>query len=75
MVTIDIDPVLVHLGAFALSWYGLAIAAAVFVGFRITLGEARRRGINTAPLGDLIVWVIVGGLVGGRLLHVIDRWS
>src|SRR5438552_2401800 len=75
MVTVSIDPILVHLGPLALSWYGLAIAAAVLVGFRMTLTEARRRGISTGPLGDLILWVLVGGFVGGRLLHVIDRWS
>ena len=75
MVTIDIDPVLVHLGPIAISWYGLAIAAALFVGFRIAVSEARGRGINTDLVADLVIWVIVGGLVGARLLHVIDRWS
>jgi phosphatidylglycerol:prolipoprotein diacylglycerol transferase len=75
MVAINIDPVLVHLGPVAVSWYGLAIAAAIFVAFRLTVSEARHRGIDTVPLADLVIWVVIGGLVGGRLLHVIDRWS
>ena len=75
MVTINIDPVLVHLGPIAVSWYGLAIASAIFAAFRLTVSEARRRGIDTDPLADLVIWVVIGGLVGGRLLHVIDRWS
>jgi phosphatidylglycerol:prolipoprotein diacylglycerol transferase len=75
MVTINIDPVLVHLGPVAVSWYGLAVVAAIFVAFRVAVSEARRRGIDTDPLGDHLIWVVIGGLLGGRLLHVIDRWS
>jgi phosphatidylglycerol---prolipoprotein diacylglyceryl transferase len=75
MVTVNIDPVLVHLGPIAVSWYGPAIAAAIFVAFHLTVSEARRRGIDTDPLADLVIWVVIGGLVGGRLLHVIDRLS
>jgi phosphatidylglycerol:prolipoprotein diacylglycerol transferase len=75
MVTISIDPILVYLGPVAVSWYGLAVAAAIFVGFRVAVSEARRRGIDTNPLGDLLIWVVIGGLLGGRLLHVVDQWS
>ena len=24
---------------------------------------------------EAIAWVVIGGLIGGRVLHVIDRWS
>src|SRR6266542_259066 len=75
MLTINIDPTIVHLGPIALSWYGLAIAAAITVGAWMNWREAARRRIPTEPLGDLIIWVIVGGIVGARLLHVVDRWD
>jgi phosphatidylglycerol:prolipoprotein diacylglycerol transferase len=75
MLAIDIDPTIVHLGPLALSWYGLAIATAITVGAWLTWREAARRGIPTEPLGDLIVWIIVGGILGARLLHVVDRWD
>lgn len=74
MLTINIDPIMLQLGPVALSWYGLAVAAAVLAGVRITWSEAARRGIPTEPIGDLLPWIIVGGLVGARLLHVVDRW-
>lgn len=74
MLTINIDPIMLQLGPVALSWYGLAIAAAVLAGVRITWSEAARRGIPTEPIGDLLPWIIIGGLVGARLLHVVDRW-
>jgi phosphatidylglycerol---prolipoprotein diacylglyceryl transferase len=75
MLTIDINPVLVHIGPFALSWYGLIIAAAITVAVRIVYSEAHRRGIRTESLADVVTWVVVGGLIGARLLHVIDRWD
>ena len=75
MLTINIDPTIVHLGPLALSWYGLAIATAIAVGAWLTWREAARRGIPTEPLGDLLIWIIFGGLVGARLLHVVDRWD
>lgn len=75
MLTITIDPVLVHLGPVAISWYGLAVATALLVGVWLTMREARRKGIPTEPVADMVLCVIVGGLVGARLLHVIDRWD
>jgi phosphatidylglycerol---prolipoprotein diacylglyceryl transferase len=75
MLTINIDPTIVHLGPLALSWYGLAVAAAIAVGVWLTWREAARRGIPTEPLGDLLIWIIPGGLIGARLLHVVDRWD
>lgn len=75
MVTIDINPVLVHLGPFALSWYGLAVVSAMLVGLWLTLREARRKGIPTEPVADLALWIFAGAFVGARLLHVVDRWD
>lgn len=75
MLTIDLNPVLVHLGPLAVSWYGLAVMAALLVGIRLTLREARRKGLPLEPIGDVVAWAVVGGLVGARLLHVVDRWD
>jgi phosphatidylglycerol:prolipoprotein diacylglycerol transferase len=75
VLTINLDPVLVHLGPIALSWYGLAVAAGVAAGLWLTLREARRKGLPTDAVADLAAWVVLGGLVGGRLLHVVDRWD
>jgi len=75
MLTINIDPVLVHLGPLAISWYGLAVMTAILVGVWITLREARRKGLPTEPVMDLVLWIAVGGVIGARMLYVIDRWD
>ena len=74
-MTIDIDPVIVHLGPLALSWYGVIVAIAIVVGVWLVSREARRVGLPTAEVESLVWWVVVGGLVGARALHVIDRWD
>ncbi len=73
-IVIDIDPVIFHLGSFALRWYGLFIGLAIFAAFLVALREARRRGVAEDDLYNLGMWGVLGGFVGARLFHVIDRW-
>ena len=75
MLKFNVDPVLVHLGPFAISWYGLAVAAGILVGIWLTTREAARKGLPVEPVIDLILWIAVGGVVGARLLYVLDRWD
>jgi phosphatidylglycerol:prolipoprotein diacylglycerol transferase len=74
MLTVNIDPNLLHLGHFALRWYGLIVVVAIFVGVGVALREAKRKGLSEYQFADAIPWVIVGGLIGARLFHVIDHW-
>ena len=74
MLTINIDPVLMHLGPLAISWYGLAVTLAIVVGVWLTTREAARKGLPVEPVIDLILWIAIGGLVGARLLYVLDQW-
>ena len=74
MVTINIDPILSHLGPLAISWYGLAVAAGLLVGIWLITREAARKGLPVEPVFDLMLWTALGGLVGARLLYVLDRW-
>ena len=74
MITVNIDPILLHLGHFALRWYGLIVVTAASVGIWVVLREAKRKGLSEYQFADAIPWVIVGGLIGARLFHVIDHW-
>lgn len=73
-IVIDLDPVIGHLGPFALRWYGLAALAGLLAGLWLAGREAQRKRLPEGLMGDLALWVIPGGLIGARLLHVIDRW-
>ncbi len=73
MITIDIDPIILRLGPFALRWYSLLVMAAVVVGVLLARREARRRDLSVDSLLTLTLWAIPGGIVGSRLVHVIDQ--
>ena len=74
-MTIDIDPVIVHAGPLMVGWYGLVVAIALVVGSWLALREARRKGLPSDRVEAIAFWVILGGIVGARALHVIDRWD
>ena len=64
---------------FALRWYALAYIAGIVIAWRITLAAIRRpalwRGnvppMTPAQIEDLLTWVIIGIIAGGRLGFVL----
>ncbi len=74
MITISIDPVIFSLGHIAVRWYGLILMAAVITGVWLTAREAERKGFKKEDIYESSVWVVIGGIVGARLFHVIDHW-
>ena len=59
----------------ALSWHGffsfIAVATAV-----ILVGRwAALKKINPDDIYSIAIWAIIGGVVGARLVHVIDNWE
>ncbi|TME62068.1 MAG: prolipoprotein diacylglyceryl transferase, partial [Chloroflexi bacterium] len=45
-IYINIDPAIVRIGPFVLSWYGLMYAVAIILGLRIVRGYTTRKGIT-----------------------------
>ena len=73
MVEIGSGPFLFQFGSFALSWHGMfsfiAVAGAVYLVGR----WAPLRGIQPDDIYSVAVWAILGGILGARLVHVIDN--
>ncbi len=74
MLTISIDPVIFSLGHFMLRWYGLIVITAVIIGVWLAAREAERKGFQKEAIYDSALWVVLGGLLGARLFHVLDHW-
>lgn len=64
-----VDPVIFRLGPLAVRWYGVAYLAGFALAYLI-LHKLIRHGslrVTSAALGDLIGWLTVGVIVGGRM--------
>jgi phosphatidylglycerol---prolipoprotein diacylglyceryl transferase len=75
MFIISIDPIIFHIGHFALRWYGVILMAATSIGVWLTAREAERKGFKKDDIYEASVWIILGGIVGARFFHVLDQWS
>src|SRR3990172_11693613 len=74
MITIDINPVIFSIGHFGLRWYGIIVAGSIGLAAWVASREARRKGLSPEIFQDVLLWVIVGGLIGARAFHVVDHW-
>ena len=74
MITINIDPVIFSIGHFMLRWYALIVITAILVGVWLTAREAERKGFKKEEIYDSALWVIIAGIIGARLFHVLDHW-
>ena len=75
----DLNPVLLHLWIFSIRWYAIAYIAGLLLGwwYAVRLVDSKSLWINSpfggkAPataedIGDLVVWVTFGVILGGRL--------
>jgi phosphatidylglycerol:prolipoprotein diacylglycerol transferase len=75
----DFDPVLIHLGPIAIRWYALAYVAGILLGWRYAvslvknprLWVRRQPPVTSEQIDDMMLWVTLGVIVGGRLGHVL----
>ncbi|MET0554008.1 MAG: prolipoprotein diacylglyceryl transferase [Vicinamibacteria bacterium] len=54
--------------------YGALLAIAFLAGLWIAHREAKRTGMDAARITDMAVYVLIGGLVGARLLLLLVDW-
>ena len=74
----NFDPVLIHLGPFAIRWYALAYIVGILLGWlyaRAIIANERYWG-GPAPFtlldyDDFVLWVTLGIILGGRTGYVL----
>lgn len=65
------DPIMLHVGPLAIRWYGFLIALAVLLGTLWALRWASRRNLDPDALLDGALWLVLGGILGARLVYVV----
>lgn len=66
------DNGVIDLGPLPIHAYGLLLAVGVLVAAKIAETRWVRRGYGRKDFTDLAIWVVIGGVVGARIYHVIS---
>ena len=72
---IGMDPDVFTVAGFVFTWHGLFTLISVVLGIYLATRWARHKGIVPDVVFTMTVWAIIGGIIGARLVHVIDWWS
>ena len=64
----NINPEIITFGGFSLKWYGVAYVVSILIGWRYILIISKNTTIiSKKNIDDLVIWVAIGIIVGGRL--------
>ena len=64
-----------HLGPLTIHGYGVMIALAFLAGLWTAARRARRENISSECIGDVVLWLMVGGILGARIVYVMTYWK
>ncbi|HEY6073919.1 MAG TPA: prolipoprotein diacylglyceryl transferase family protein, partial [Anaerolineales bacterium] len=60
----------IQIGPLFVRFYGIILMLGALAGGWLAAREAKRRGIDPEIVWDLLIWLIIGGVIGARLWHV-----
>lgn len=61
----------ISIGPLTIHYYGLLIMLGIVAAAVLSYFEAKRRGENTEIVMDSIIWIILGGVIGARIWHIL----
>jgi phosphatidylglycerol:prolipoprotein diacylglycerol transferase len=67
----SIDEFGLHIGPLYVRFYGVILMLGVVAAAYLADREAQRRNMNTDFLWDSLFWMVIGGVIGARLWHVL----
>ncbi len=65
----NVNPNILELGPLQLRWYGLLFVGSFFLGLMILTKIYKREGKDPAVLDSMLIYVMVGAVLGSRLVH------
>ncbi len=75
IIGIGMDPILINAGPFIISWHGLFTFIAVATAVVLTVYWGKKEGMSADAVYSVSLWCIIGGIVGARVVHIIDFWG
>ena len=74
-ISIPFGPNIVDFGPFILAWHGFFTFVAVATSVYLAVRWGTKQGLSSDAIYSIAVWAIIGGIVGARVVHVIDFWG
>lgn len=65
------DSLGIHISFLYIRYYGMILMAGALIGAFLAEFLARRRGLNTDTVWDGLLWVLIGGVIGARIWHIL----
>jgi phosphatidylglycerol:prolipoprotein diacylglycerol transferase len=75
MIEINIDPTLIQAGPVIITWHGFFTAVGVLAGIMLAVKFGALVGYSEDDVMSVALWGVIGGIIGARLMHVIDQWG
>ena len=60
-----------NLGPFFVHYYGIIIMVGVLCGGFLAANRAKKVNIDPEFVWDLLIWLIIGGVIGARVWHIL----
>lgn len=74
-IVIDLNPNLVRIGPLLITWHGVFSVLGILAAARVAQILLKPEGITADRVYDLAVWMVIGGLIGARLLYVWENYQ
>lgn len=68
------QPIAFQLGPLTIHWYGVMIALAFLAGLWTATRRARRENISGEQIADIVLWLMIGSIIGARTAYVTTYW-
>ncbi|MCR4820669.1 MAG: prolipoprotein diacylglyceryl transferase [Elusimicrobiales bacterium] len=68
-------PFLFQIGSFKLPMYGLMIAIGYLAALIYIFNKNKKIGLNKEALSDLLFYILLFGILGGKLFYIITYWG
>ena len=60
-----------YIGSFLVHYYGIIIMFGALAAAWLATREAKRRGIDDEIIWDVMPWLLIAGVIGARIWHIL----
>ncbi len=74
-IVINLEPNIFKIGPFLITWHGVFAVLGILAAARLGVWLLDREGVDTSRVTDGVLWMVVVGLIGARLLYVWENFQ